>query len=763
KIDSVGIRNGGLIGTISSRTTLTNSYYDGVKTQIVPSKTADVSRLTTAMKTLDNYEGWDFEEIWTIQEGESYPYLRKLSKPSAVEEGLPEEEVAGGKGTAEDPYIIMTKDQLNNMRYEIKAYYRLGNDIDLDEEEWEPVGNSSMPFSGTLDGNGYSISNLHINKGTVDYVGLMAYTNNADFRNIKIDDISVSGKNYVGALVGYAKGVNLFSNICIGSGEINATSYIGGLAGLIEGGNVEYSSTEVNIVATSSYGGGLIGHSRTDISKSVAFGKVAVTSNYAGGLVGYIASNNIIAESYATGDITGNAYIGGLVGRVYANGAKIENCFALGKATGRESSPYTGGLLGQAYSSSTTAPVNVNNCYSAGIVNATGTTAGGLIGQNSNTLITSSYFDSTNTDIDTPEAQAKDTSALMDTATLIGWDFDEVWDIEEEESYPFLRVLPVPQHDNMPNRLNPVWLKIAKVTSRSVELTWKPVPEADYYDISLDGEIIATVEEVGFLHADIEPGKLYQYRVRARNNELVSSWTPTLKVITLLDTPDNVRVERVEEGYKITWDDVYKTVVYDIEINGIIVDSTTSTSYIHTTPPFGSQNIYRIRARNHQINSRWSSIQHQLHWIENLSGVSITAVNWVTDTSKESEVEFIIKAKGEDIYTILLDLVYDPRKLKLIPESMENLVQDSDIYYHVVSKRNSGRIKILISRTGDIRGKNGELDLIRVKFSLKSRDMTKLEIPQAKLVNSYGEYISIQDISSLNVRILPEFELFQEE
>ncbi|SNT31774.1 The GLUG motif-containing protein, partial [Anaerovirgula multivorans] len=364
--------------------------------------------------------------------------------PSAVEEGLPEEEVAGGKGTAEDPYILMTKDQLNNMRYEIAAQYRLGNDIDLDEEEWEPVGNSSMPFSGTLDGNGYSINNLHINKGIADYVGLMAYTNNADFRNIKIDGIIVFGRNYVGALVGYAKEINSFSNIYIGSGEINATSYVGGLAGTIEGGNVEYSSTEVNIVATSSYGGGLIGHSRADISKSITFGNIAVTSNYAGGLVGYIASNNIVAESCATGDITGNAYIGGLVGRVYANGAKIENSFALGKVTGRGSNPYTGGLLGQVYSSSSAARVNVNNCYSVGIVNATGTTAGGLIGQNNNTLITNSYFDSANAGFELPLDQAKTTPDLLKMVVFRNWDFENIWEIEENITYPYFINLPMP-------------------------------------------------------------------------------------------------------------------------------------------------------------------------------------------------------------------------------------------------------------------------------------------------------------------------------
>ena len=54
----------------------TNSYYDYEKTNI-----SDEGALTTKqMKQQASFQGWDFDKIWTIQEGVDYPKLRSLQK-----------------------------------------------------------------------------------------------------------------------------------------------------------------------------------------------------------------------------------------------------------------------------------------------------------------------------------------------------------------------------------------------------------------------------------------------------------------------------------------------------------------------------------------------------------------------------------------------------------------------------------------------------------------------------------------------------------
>ncbi|MCG8540956.1 MAG: hypothetical protein MJA82_13600, partial [Clostridia bacterium] len=205
KIQSnVKTTTGGLIGDGINNQVIINCCYDGVASGHVPKNQEDISRLTTGMKTQANFTDWDFIGIWNIDEGNSYPYLTNLPKPAKVSQGLPENEVSGGKGTAEEPYIISTKEQLNNLRFQLNGHYKLGNDIDLGNVEWEPIGIQTMAFTGVLDGAGYKISNLKIYKPQENYIGLFGYIDSATIKDLKVENVDIEGRNYVGALVGYA-------------------------------------------------------------------------------------------------------------------------------------------------------------------------------------------------------------------------------------------------------------------------------------------------------------------------------------------------------------------------------------------------------------------------------------------------------------------------------------------------------------------------------------------------------------------------------
>ena len=107
-----GTNIGGLVGYVYSAY-ITSSYYDGIVSGFKPLKATDYSKLTTGMKAKENYTGWDFTSIWTIEQATSYPYLRSLSKPSKVSEGLPQNDMSGGIGTTTNPYIISTKERNN--------------------------------------------------------------------------------------------------------------------------------------------------------------------------------------------------------------------------------------------------------------------------------------------------------------------------------------------------------------------------------------------------------------------------------------------------------------------------------------------------------------------------------------------------------------------------------------------------------------------------------------------------------------------------
>ncbi|WP_379160896.1 GLUG motif-containing protein, partial [Paenibacillus sp. sgz5001063] len=115
---------------------------------------------------------------------------------------------AGGTGTASDPYQIATADQLNEVRNYLGAYYKLTADIDLSSYvNWMPIGgvegdnDFTYFFYGNIDGNGYKVTNLKINRPEKVWVGLFG-ANSGNISNMFLENVEVKGSFYVGGLVG---------------------------------------------------------------------------------------------------------------------------------------------------------------------------------------------------------------------------------------------------------------------------------------------------------------------------------------------------------------------------------------------------------------------------------------------------------------------------------------------------------------------------------------------------------------------------------
>ena len=98
------------------------------------------------------------------------------------------------------------------MNQALNGKYELGSNIDAgvtktDTAKWgaegfNPIGDYSNKFSGTFDGLGHTISDLYINRPAQNYIGLFGYINNsATIKNIGLENLNITGQNYVGGLV----------------------------------------------------------------------------------------------------------------------------------------------------------------------------------------------------------------------------------------------------------------------------------------------------------------------------------------------------------------------------------------------------------------------------------------------------------------------------------------------------------------------------------------------------------------------------------
>ena len=286
-----------------------------------------------------------------------------------------------------------------------------------DGKGWEPIGIYTgtggspygTPFTGIFDGNGNTISNLYINRPDESGVGLFgnvgAYNRGSTgIRNVQLRDVSVTGSENVGALVGFGGSNGAISNSSVTGGTVTGvivgTGYqrtggrgIGGLAGS-GSGPIRDSSADVTVTGRSQVGG-LVGHNLDPITNSHASGDVSGDDDV-GGLVG--RNDDDIIRSYATGDVTGTGdaggrSVGGLVGTHWYDGSTISDSYATGNVTG---TTFVGGLVGLAWGG------NIQTSYATGDVTGENRTEsigyhnwagriGGLVGSNRGATISTSF------------------------------------------------------------------------------------------------------------------------------------------------------------------------------------------------------------------------------------------------------------------------------------------------------------------------------------------------------------------------------------
>lgn len=357
-----------------------------------------------------------------------------------------------GSGTASDPYRIFNAGQLNEIRNATSACYQLEADIDLTSwieennpaQGWNPISD----FSGTLNGNNHSISNLRINRKNTDNVGLFSSLKGCNISNLYIINAEIIGNNNVGCLSGtttkgYYNGRGYIDNIRIIDCVIHSVNNAGILVGATNG---------------------------TTITNCYVYGEV-VGNNYIGGIVGYGGYNDIeILKCNSNVSIKGNDYLGGICGIAEnaLSNQKIQTCSAYGNIIGNG---YTGGILGSGI------PETFSQCLSA-CNYIKGEKVGGIFSNEWAVSISSCFSinnllegssnvyrigpcrsDSKNNYawvltkmiVDGEELGQPDDSdyngisigltALKQKSTYsgVGWDFDNDWDINETESFPFFK------------------------------------------------------------------------------------------------------------------------------------------------------------------------------------------------------------------------------------------------------------------------------------------------------------------------------------
>gem|GEM_PF-3144100 len=313
--------------------------------------------------------------------------------------------IGQGNGLQGNPYIIRTPVELDAIRHNPSAHYKLGNDVNLTAylalggeghtkwglNGWMPFGGdyqgatSDELFSGSFDGADYRIIGLWINRPQGFRVSLFGSCRNGTvIKNLGIEIANanggVNGYSGVGGVAGSFQGDSITNCYVTGNVSGNIGNNVGGIAGSLSGGSITNCYTTGTITGGGSIGngvGGVVGYIYDgSIANCYATGAVIGYSDV-GGVVGNLYSSSM-TNCYAIGGVIGSFGVGGVAGRI-SEGSSLSNCYAIGAVSGSNS---VGGIVGQVWSNS-----GVSNCVALNpSVTATNLSVGRMMGDNNGIL-----------------------------------------------------------------------------------------------------------------------------------------------------------------------------------------------------------------------------------------------------------------------------------------------------------------------------------------------------------------------------------------
>ncbi len=396
--------------------------------------------------------------------------------------GLPAQaQYGGGSGTANDPYLIYTAEQMNAIglhEEDWDKHFKLMEDIDLSAftgTDFNMIGyfvsrEDNKPFTGVFDGNDHTISNFSYTSGFFGdhFIGLFGYAGetNMEIKDLGLIDPNVNAgtKRGVGSLVGQME-YGAITNCYVLNGNVSGNTMVGGLAGRTYFNTITDCYVDAAVSGFTKIGG-LVGVNYAGIIKNCSSVSDVFGISKVGGLVGvneFLMEQGLIIPGFITGccaegKIEGLNCIGGLVGEnltrvtdsyATADVFVLEGFFPIDSWIGGNR---IGGLVGHNYLwTGAIFPPSVSNCYSAGSVSESvygSYNIGGLVGLNEGT-VTDSFWDVVTSGQSYSNGGIGRTTSQMQmqsTFTNADWDFmdetangtEDIWWILEGRDYPRL-------------------------------------------------------------------------------------------------------------------------------------------------------------------------------------------------------------------------------------------------------------------------------------------------------------------------------------
>ncbi|MFA5603341.1 MAG: prepilin-type N-terminal cleavage/methylation domain-containing protein [Bacilli bacterium] len=212
----------------------------------------DLNNLYLAEYVFDTYIGGDNDGdgyYWDINN-----YGKLVQKNTTTD---PLIFTLSGSGTAADPYLIGSYEELKQASLKLSAHYKLVNDIDMTNKLHYMIGSFANHFKGNFDGNFKTIKNLSISSPYTSYLGFVGYNKDGRIKGLNLEKVNITGANYLGSIVGFNDGHLNDINV---TGKVIGNNYVGLMTGYTDYGTTLRNIIVEGNVSGNDYVGGLIGY-----------------------------------------------------------------------------------------------------------------------------------------------------------------------------------------------------------------------------------------------------------------------------------------------------------------------------------------------------------------------------------------------------------------------------------------------------------------------------------------------------------------------
>lgn len=200
------------------------------------------------------------------------------------------------------------------------------------------------------------------------------------------------------------------------------------------------------------------------------------------------------------------------------------------------------------------------------------------------------------------------------------------------------------------------------VKKTAVTVMWNAMDGATSYDIEVDGVIASNVTRTSYNSTGLIPGSEHKYRVRAQNSSGEGTWSNTFTVSTLPEgpaIPTNIVTSGNMTSILVTWDKVTGAEEYEIEVDGVVINTGTGTSYLNTGLTPDTPHTYRVRTKNISGYSEWSETKTsktlssvQTYEINSVQGEEFDLVLTAANIQDLDKYTFTIQYNTEDFEVI---------------------------------------------------------------------------------------------------------------